>query len=233
MLVVEKPTRPDVDFRYRIFNADGSEVEQCGNGARCFVKFVRDQGRTSQNEIRVETASGVIAPRLLDGGEVIVDMGVPRFRPEEIPFLADHEAVTRPLGVGDEVVEITVVSMGNPHAVQLVANVDDAPVITQGPLIEHHPRFPQRVNAGYMQVVDRANIRLRVWERGAGETLACGTGACAAVVAGVRRGLLDGRVRVETRGGALSIAWPGPGANVTMTGPASTVFEGQWVVPAT
>jgi diaminopimelate epimerase len=233
VLVVEKPTRPDVDFRYRIFNADGGEVEQCGNGARCFVKFVRDQGLTSQSEIRVETASGVIAPRLIDGGEVIVEMGVPRFRPEEIPFVADHDATTQPLDVGGDVVEITVVSMGNPHAVQLVANVDDAPVTTQGPFIEHHPRFPKRVNAGYMQVVDRANIRLRVWERGAGETLACGTGACAAVVAGVRRGLLDGRVRVETRGGALTIAWPGPGENVTMTGPASTVFEGQWVVPAT
>jgi diaminopimelate epimerase len=232
VLVVEKPTRPDVDFRYRIFNADGGEVEQCGNGARCFVKFVRDQGLTSQHEIRVETAGGVISPKLVDGGEVIVDMGIPRFRPDEIPFAADCEAVTHRLDVGGESIEVSVVSMGNPHAVQVVADVDRAPVTTQGPLIEHHPRFPKRVNAGYMQVADRANIRLRVWERGAGETLACGTGACAAVVAGVRRGLLDARVRVETRGGALTIAWPGTGTNVTMTGPATSVFEGEWVVPA-
>jgi len=232
VLVVEPAPRDDVDFRYRIFNADGGEVEQCGNGARCFVKFVRDQGLTAKREIRVDTAGGVIAPVLRDDGEVSVDMGVPRFAPAEIPFLADDDAVVRRLDVNGAAVEVTVVSMGNPHAVQVVADVDAAPVTTQGPLIEHHPRFPQRVNAGYMQVRDRANIRLRVWERGAGETLACGTGACAAVVAGVMRGLLDPVVRVETRGGALTIAWPGPGAPVTMTGPATTVFEGDIEMPA-
>ena len=232
VLVVEPAPRDDVDFRYRIFNPDGGEVEQCGNGARCFVKFVRDQGLTAKREIRVDTAGGVIAPALRDDGEVSVDMGVPRFAPAEIPFLADDDAVVRRLDVNGATVEVTVVSMGNPHAVQVVADVDAAPVTTQGPLIEHHPRFPQRVNAGYMQVRDRANIRLRVWERGAGETLACGTGACAAVVAGVMRGLLDPVVRVETRGGALTIAWPGPGAPVTMTGPATTVFEGDIEMPA-
>ena len=232
VLVVEPAPRDDVDFRYRIFNADGGEVEQCGNGARCFVKFVRDQGLTAKREIRVDTAGGVIAPVLRDDGEVSVDMGVPRFAPAQIPFLADDDAVVRRLDVNGATVEVTVVSMGNPHAVQVVADVDAAPVTTQGPLIEHHPRFPQRVNAGYMQVRDRANIRLRVWERGAGETLACGTGACAAVVAGVMRGLLDPVVRVETRGGALTIAWPGPGAPVTMTGPATTVFEGDIEMPA-
>ena len=232
VLVVEPAPRDDVDFRYRIFNADGGEVEQCGNGARCFVRFVREQGLTGKREIRVDTAGGVIAPVLRDDGEVSVDMGVPRFAPAEIPFLADDDAVVRRLDVNGATVEVTVVSMGNPHAVQVVADVDAAPVTTQGPLIEHHPRFPQRVNAGYMQVRDRANIRLRVWERGAGETLACGTGACAAVVAGVMRGLLDPVVRVETRGGALTIAWPGPGAPVTMTGPATTVFEGDIEMPA-
>ena len=235
VLVVERSSRSDVDFRYRIFNADGGEVEQCGNGARCFVKFVRDHGLTTKREIRVETAGGVIAPVLREEGAVSVvsvDMGVPRFAPADIPFAADGEAVVHRIDVGGTSVEVSVVSMGNPHAVQVVADVDAAPVTTQGPQIEHHPRFPQRVNAGYMQVRDRANIRLRVWERGAGETLACGTGACAAVVAGIRRGLLDPAVRVETRGGILDIAWPGPGAPVTMTGPAVTVFEGEWDVSA-
>jgi diaminopimelate epimerase len=228
VLVVEAPTRPDVDFRYRIYNADGGEVEQCGNGARCFVRFVRDQGLTDKREIRVETAGGVIVPVEGQDGRVTVDMGVPRFAPAAIPFLADREATIHPLDVGSRTVEITVVSMGNPHAVQVVANVERAPVTTEGPVIEHHPRFPERVNAGYMEVRDRANIRLRVWERGAGETPACGTGACAAVVAGVRRGLLDGEVRVATRGGVLAIAWAGPGAPVMMTGPATSVFEGEW-----
>jgi len=233
VLLVEPAPRADVDFRYRIFNADGGEVEQCGNGARCFVRFVRDQGLTDKREIRVDTAGGVIAPALRADGEVSVDMGVPRFAPAEIPFRAedDGDAVVRRLDVNGDAVEITVVSMGNPHAVQVVADVDAAPVTAQGPLIERHPRFPQRVNAGYMQVRDRANIRLRVWERGTGETLACGTGACAAVAAGILRGLLDPVVRVETRGGALTIAWPGPGAPVTMTGPATTVFEGEIELP--
>jgi len=232
ILVVERPTRPDADFRYRIYNADGGEVEQCGNGARCFVKFVTDQGYTAARRIRVETAGGMIAPEIGAGGEVTVDMGVPRFAPAAIPFVADAEAVTHLLDVDGAMVEITVVSIGNPHAVQVVADVDRAPVTTQGPRLECHPRFPQRVNAGYMQVVDRATIRLRVWERGAGETPACGTGACAAVVAGIRRGLLDSTVRVQTRGGWLTIAWPGPGAPVAMTGPAATVFEGEWEWPA-
>jgi len=235
VLVVEAAPRDDVDFRYRIFNADGGEVEQCGNGARCFVKFVREQALTAKRAIRVDTAGGVIAPVLQDDGEVAVDMGVPRFLPADIPFVAGDEeaaAVVRRLDVSGTMVDITVVSMGNPHAVQVVADVDAAPVTVQGPQIEHHPRFPQRVNAGYMQVRDRANIRLRVWERGAGETLACGTGACAAVAAGVMRGLLDQRVRVETRGGSLTIRWPGPGAPVTMTGPAMTVFEGEIEIPA-
>jgi diaminopimelate epimerase len=233
VLVVEKATRPDVDFRYRIYNADGGEVEQCGNGARCFVRFVREQGLTAKRAIRVETAGGLIVPEVVDTGEVTVDMGVPRFRPDEIPFAAGEDSVVHALEVDGRTVEITVVSMGNPHAVQRVEDVDRAPVSTEGPRIEMHERFPNRVNAGYMQVVDRANIRLRVWERGAGETPACGTGACAAVVAGIRRGLLDPRVRVETRGGALTIEWPGAGAPVAMTGPATTVFEGQWEVPAT
>jgi diaminopimelate epimerase len=231
VLLVEAPTRPDVDFRYRIFNADGGEVEQCGNGARCFVKFVRSHGLTAKREIRVETAGGVIVPVERDDGEVRVDMGVPRFAPNEIPFTAEREAMIHVIDVGGREIEISVVSMGNPHAVQVVPDVAHAPVATEGPLLEHHPRFPERVNAGYMQVVDRANIRLRVWERGAGETLACGTGACAAVVAGIRRGLLDAAVRVETRGGALAIEWSGSGAPVMMTGPATTVFEGEWEIP--
>jgi diaminopimelate epimerase len=228
VLVVERPTRPDADFRYRIWNADGGEVEQCGNGARCFVKFVRDRGMTDKARIRVETAAGIIVPEVVAGGEVAVDMGVPRFAPAEIPFAGDGEVIVRPLAIGGRVVQVTLVSMGNPHAVQVVADVDRAPVTTEGPALESDPRFPQRVNAGYMQVVDRANIRLRVWERGAGETPACGTGACAAVVAGIRRGLLDRTARVAMRGGELTVAWPRDGAPVTMTGPAATAFEGQW-----
>jgi diaminopimelate epimerase len=219
------------DFRYRIFNADGGEVEQCGNGARCFVIFVRERGLTTKREIRVETASGVIVPRLEDDGEVTVDMGVPRFAPADVPFIGGTGAIAEPLDVDGDVVEISALSMGNPHAVQQVDDVEHAPVATQGPRIERHPRFPERVNAGFMQVVDRATIRLRVYERGAGETLACGTGACAAVVAGRRRGLLDERVRVITRGGELSIAWAGDGASVMMKGPAHTVFEGEWRCP--
>jgi diaminopimelate epimerase len=230
VLVVEKPGRDDVDFRYRIFNADGGEVEQCGNGARCFVQFVRDRGLTAKRVIRVETKGGIIEPRLEDDGQVTVDMGIPRFAPEEIPFAGGSSAVIQPLDVGGAPVRVSVVSMGNPHAVQTVDDVDDAPVATQGPRIERHPRFPNGVNAGYMQIVDRANIRLRVWERGAGETLACGTGACAAVVSGIRLGLLDSPVSVATRGGALTVAWNGGESPVFMTGPATTVFEGEWQV---
>jgi diaminopimelate epimerase len=227
ILVVEKPTQAGVDFRYRIFNADGGEVEQCGNGARCFVRFVHEQGLTEQREIRVETMKGIIAPRLEGDGNVTVDMGIPRFLPQEIPFLHDDDTVVYHLDVADETLEISVVSMGNPHAVQVVDCVDAAPVGAHGPLIESHARFPQRVNAGFMQVVDTHAIRLRVYERGSGETMACGTGACAAVVAGIRRGLLESPVRVSTRGGDLNIAWGGDGRPVRMTGPAVTVFSGE------
>ncbi|MBS1209549.1 MAG: dapF [Proteobacteria bacterium] len=226
ILIVERPTQAGVDFRYRIFNADGGEVEQCGNGARCFVRFVVDKQLTSKTEIRVETKAGIITPRLVDNGLVTVDMGVPIFEPARIPFVSDSDAVVQPLDLEGQMLAITAVSMGNPHAVQVVANVDTAPVDVQGPRIEHHPRFPARVNAGFMQIVNEHSIRLRVFERGAGETLACGTGACAAVVAGIQRQLLDTPVRVETRGGELSIAWSGPGTPVLMTGPALSVFEG-------
>ena len=231
VLVVEQSSRPDADFRYRIFNADGGEVEQCGNGARCFVRFVHDKGLTARRAIRVETQCGLIEPRLEDDGLVSVDMGVPRFEPTRVPFIAESDALVQRLELDGGAVEITALSMGNPHAVQVVANVDAAPVGVQGPLIENHPRFPQRVNAGFMQVVDRHAIRLRVFERGAGETLACGTGACAAVAAGIARGLLDSPVRVATRGGELAIAWGGPGQPVLMTGPATTVFEGEIELP--
>jgi diaminopimelate epimerase len=227
LLVVEKPESSANDFRYRIFNADGGEVEQCGNGARCFARFVLDQGLTTKRQIRVETASGVIQPALEDSGRVTVDMGVPRFAPREVPFLAEDTRLVYPLVVAGVTIEVSVLSMGNPHAVQIVESVERAPVTTQGPLIEHHPAFPQRVNAGYMQALSRSHIRLRVWERGAGETLACGTGACAAVVAGIRRGLLEREVRVTTRGGDLMIRWPGDSAPVMMTGDAVAVFDGE------
>ncbi len=231
ILVVEPPQIDDADFRYRIFNADGSEVEQCGNGARCFVRFVHEQGLTEKREIRVETMAGIIMPRLEADGQVTVDMGVPRFTPADIPFLAESDDLVQTLEFDGRSAEITAVSMGNPHAVQVVDNVDSAPVGRDGPWIEAHPRFPKRANAGFMEVVDRHAIRLRVHERGAGETLACGTGACAAVVAGIRRGLLDSPVRVTTRGGDLSIAWGGVGRPVLMTGPAVTVFTGELELP--
>ena len=228
LLLVEKPREAGNDFRYRIWNGDGGEVEQCGNGARCFARFVRDVGLTDKRELAVETASGVIRPRVEESGEVTVDMGEPRFRPEEVPFTgASEPRITYALSVGGMTVEASVLSMGNPHAVQVVEDVDRAPVTTQGPLIEHHPTFPQRVNVGYMQPVGRDHIRLRVWERGAGETLACGTGACAAVVAGIRRGMLAPEVRVTTRGGDLRICWNGPGSPVMMTGDAVRVFDGE------
>jgi diaminopimelate epimerase len=231
ILVVEKPSRDGIDFGYRIFNADGGEVEQCGNGARCFVRYVSDHGLSDKRELRVETRSGIIAPRLEANGEVTVNMGVPAFAPADIPFESDSDALVQALQVGDRRVDISVVSIGNPHAVQVVGDVDTAPVATEGPLIERHPRFAARVNAGYMQIVDRHAIRLRVYERGAGETLACGSGACAAVVVGIRRKLLDSPVRVTTHGGDLSIAWTGPGQPVMMTGPATTVFSGEIEIP--
>jgi diaminopimelate epimerase len=238
ILVVERPTVPGVDFRYRIFNSDGGEVEQCGNGARAFVRFVRDKGLTGERSIRVQTMAGIIAPRLEDDGSVTVDMGAPRLEPAEVPFdnaglggWAEGRDTLWPLALqqagGSNNVFVSVVSMGNPHAVQVVDDVDTAAVAETGPLIEHHPRFPKRVNAGYMQVVDRHHIRLRVFERGAGETLACGTGSCAAVVAGIRRGLLDSPVQVSARGGELSIAWAGEGQPVYLSGPAVAVFEGE------
>jgi diaminopimelate epimerase len=232
ILLVEQPRQPDTDFYYRIFNADGSEVEQCGNGARCFVRYVREHGLTGKIEIRVGTLGGVIVPRLGADGQVTVNMGVPEFDPSRIPFQAERRAPTYMLDVGGRQVEICALSMGNPHAVQLVPDVERAPVQTEGAAIEVHPRFPQRVNAGYVQVVNRGHIRLRVFERGAGETLACGTGACAAVAAGIQRGLLDRRVTVTTRGGDLGILWEGEGKPVLMTGPAVTVFEGELVLEA-
>ncbi len=227
ILLVEKPARDDVDFRYRIFNADGGEVEQCGNGARCFVRFVHDKCLTDKTTIRVETASGVIEPRLLDSGLVTVNMGAPRFAPADIPFAAEAEALTYPLKVGQHVIEIAALSMGNPHAVLRVNDLDSAPVDILGAAIESHARFPQRVNAGFMQVLTPHDVRLRVYERGAGETLACGTGACAAAVAGIRQGWLQSPVSVHTKGGDLVIEWAGQGQPVYMTGPAVTVFEGE------
>jgi diaminopimelate epimerase len=234
ILLVEASDRPGIDFRYRIFNADGGEVEQCGNGARCFVKFVRDRGLTDARTIRVETRGGLIEPRLHDDGTVTVDMGVPVFEPAQVPFDAaglvarEHGAARLwPLEVAGRTVELDVMSIGNPHAVQLVADADAAPVAVEGPQIEQHPRFALRVNAGYMQVLDRHAIRLRVWERGAGETLACGTGACAAAVAGIRRGALDSPLTVRARGGDLRIEWRGDGHPVRMTGPAVKVFDGE------
>jgi diaminopimelate epimerase len=238
MLVVEKPTQPGCDFRYRIFNSDGGEVEQCGNGARAFAKFVTQKGLTDKRSISVETMAGIIAPRLEDNGNVTVDMGAPVLEPARVPFDADGlDGVAEgrdmlwplvlELGGDKETVLVSVVSMGNPHAVQLVGDVDTAPVELTGPLIEHHPRFPRRVNAGFMQLVNRQHIRLRVFERGVGETLACGTGTCAAVVAGIRRGLLDSPVTVDARGGQLAIAWAGEGQPVYLTGPAVTVYEGE------
>ena len=227
MLVVEPARSSETDFYYRIFNADGGEVSQCGNGARCFVRYVHDKGLSAKNAIRVETRSGIIEPRLEKDGRVTVNMGVPIFEPARIPFVAERRALTYALEVGGRKRDISAVSMGNPHAVQIVADVDAAPVASEGPLIECHPRFPERVNAGYMQIVDRGHIKLRVFERGAGETLSCGTGACAAAVAGIARGLLDSPVKVDTRGGVLEIAWPGEAQPVSMTGPAQSVFEGE------
>lgn len=226
VLLVEPASRDGVDFRYRIFNADGGEVEQCGNGARCFARYVRDKGLTGKDEIAVETRSGVIFTRIEANGEVAINMGPPRFEPEKVPFEAPARANVYDLEVGGQTVQVSVLSVGNPHAVQIVPDVDRAPVATQGPLIERHPRFPERVNVGYMQIVDRTHIRLRVYERGAGETLACGSGACAAVVAGRRRGLLDERVEASLRGGKLQVCFTRDGGPVWLTGPATVVFEG-------
>ncbi len=227
LLIVEPPTDPDMDFKYRIFNADGSEVEQCGNGARCFARFVYDKRLTSKKSINVETSGGNIQLNLTDDGGVTVDMGMPRLVPDTIPFVADNQQEKYQLDVDGETFSIGAVSMGNPHGVLVVDDVDTAPVELLGPKIESHPRFPNRVNVGFMQVVSRDEIRLRVYERGAGETLACGTGACAAVVAGRLQGLLNEVVEVHLPGGTLKIQWSGEGAPVMMTGPAARVFEGQ------
>lgn len=238
ILSVRPAPAPGIDFEYVIHNADGSEVEQCGNGARCFARYVHDAGLTGKDRIRVQTLGGVIEPRLNADGRVTVDMGAPIFELERVPFDASNLSPvakgawqTWPVVVDGVTVPLAVLSMGNPHAVQLVPDVESAPVRTQGPLIEHHARFPRRVNAGFLQIVDRTQVKLRVWERGAGETLACGTGACAAAVAGMRLGRLDARVDVQTRGGVLTIEWAGEGQPVYMTGPATTVFQGEVDVP--
>jgi diaminopimelate epimerase len=227
ILIVEKAVSKEADFHYRIFNADGGEVEQCGNGARCFLRFVHDQKLTTKREIVVETRGGLISPRLEQDGRVTVDMGEPVFDPALVPFEGGSGAAIESLAIADDMLDVSVLSMGNPHAVLVVDDIESAQVVKLGPMIEHHPRFPKRVNAGFMQVMDRHSIRLRVYERGAGETLSCGTGACAAVVAGIRRSLLDSPVSVATRGGVLSITWNGNGQPVQMTGPAITVFAGE------
>jgi diaminopimelate epimerase len=237
LLLVEKPDIDGVDFKYRIFNCDGGEVEHCGNGARCFLKFVRDRGLTNKISVRVQVQQGVIVLTMQENGDVVVDMGRPEFQPSLVPF--DSEGLEGriegadtlwPLVVQGETRWVSTVSMGNPHAVQIVADVEAAPVLSEGPLIEHHLRFPKRVNAGFMQIVNRNAVKLRVFERGAGETLACGTGACAAVAAGIRRGVLDSPVQVQTHGGVLTITWDGArdsAAPLFMAGPATTVFAGE------
>ncbi|EHK70242.1 MULTISPECIES: diaminopimelate epimerase [Pseudomonadaceae] len=227
LLIVETPSTPDVDFRYRIFNADGSEVEQCGNGARCFARFVFDKRLTVKKQIRVETKGGIIELLLKGDGQVRVDMGAPRLQAAEIPFIAETETLSHAVQVEGETVELAVVSMGNPHGVLRVADVDQAPVLTLGPKLECHPRFPQKANIGFLQVIDAQRARLRVWERGVGETRACGTGACAAAVAGIRQGWLKSPVSIELPGGLLNIEWDGVGQSVLMTGPATRVYEGQ------
>ena len=230
VLVVEPSDREDADFRYRIFNADGGEVEQCGNGARCFARFVRDRGLSDKDSLCVTTAAGLLRLEIQADGRVMVDMGQPRLTPADVPFFATARAPLYPIAADGIELEIGVVSMGNPHAVLRVDDVEHAPVAHLGPLLERHGRFPQRANVGFMQVVAPDHVRLRVYERGVGETLACGSGACAAVVVGRRWGLLWPNVRVELPGGVLDIHWAGEGESVTMTGPAVTVFEG-WIEP--
>ncbi|EKA3120552.1 diaminopimelate epimerase [Vibrio alginolyticus] len=227
LLVVEAPYDPETDFHYRIFNADGSEVEQCGNGARCFARFVRLKGLTNKYSISVSTKKGKMILNIEDDGEVTVNMGVPEFEPNKIPFKAKQKEKTYIMRAGDNTLFCGAVSMGNPHVVTVVDDVDTAEVETLGPLLESHERFPERVNAGFMQVMSRDHIRLRVYERGAGETQACGSGACAAVAVGIRQGLLDENVKVSLPGGELRIAWQGPGKPLFMTGPTTHVFDGQ------
>jgi len=228
LLLVEKPTQAGVDFQYRIFNADGSEVAQCGNGARCFAQFVHDKKLSDKASIAVETASGIIYPTLKENGNVTVDMGVPQFSPDKIPFVSENKAIRYTLELDKTPnVEMGVVSMGNPHAVMLVDDIDTADVETLGAMIETHPHFPERVNVGFMQVVSSTQINLRVYERGAGETQACGTGACAAAVIGIQQGLLDKEVKVSLPGGDLDIVWAGDQDSVWMTGPATQVYDGE------
>ena len=227
LLVVEPASRPDVDFRYRIFNCDGTEVEQCGNGARCFARYVLDKRLTVKRQLRVETKGGIIELDIRNDGQIGVNMGPPRLQPAEIPFVADAQALSYDVEVDGQLVALAAVSMGNPHAVLRVDDVDSAPVHSLGPKLEHHPRFPKRVNVGFIQVLDRQHAKLRVWERGAGETQACGTGACAAAVAAISQGWMDSPVQIELPGGRLSIEWAGPGQPVMMTGPAMRVYEGQ------
>ena len=243
ILSVRPAPGPGLDFEYVIHNADGGEVEHCGNGARCFVRYVRDKGLTDRNPVRVKVKRGELSLRLLDDGRVTVDMGPPVFALARVPFDASGLAPQTQGGFerwpvdlpGVGAVLLSVLSMGNPHAVLLAGDVDHAPLASWGPLIEAHPRFPERVNVGFLQPIDRRSVRLRVFERGVGETLACGTGACAAVVAGIRLGLLDDEVEVDTPGGRLSVAWtdtPDHGAPVLLTGPATTVFDGQLDLPS-
>jgi diaminopimelate epimerase len=233
LLIAEPPSDPEMDFRYRIYNADGSEAEQCGNGARCFLRFVRDRGLTTKTSVKLETSTGPIECRLERDGNITVNMGKPRLTPETIPFTADRAQILYelkvhvPLCSNETKLCISAINMGNPHAVLKVDNVDDAPVSQLGPVIESHERFPERVNVGFMQIVDRGHIRLRVFERGVGETRACGSGACAAVVAGRLQGLLDPEVEVELTGGKLSLAWEGDESPVMMTGPACRIYEGR------
>ncbi|WP_188149441.1 diaminopimelate epimerase [Teredinibacter waterburyi] len=227
VLVVEAPQNPDADFSYRIFNHDGSEVENCGNGARCFAIFVRQRHLTTKTIINAETRGGMLQLHVHPDDSVTVDMGAPRLTPAEIPFVAPSEAPSYRLQLNQQELEIGAVSMGNPHAVTLVDNLDAYPVAEVGAEVECHSRFPNRVNAGFMQIINRNQIHLRVFERGVGETIACGTGACAAMVSGVQRGLLDNQVSVNLPGGQLQIEWDGPGKPVKMTGPATTVFHGQ------
>jgi len=231
LLLVEKPSLADVDFRYRIFNADGSEVEQCGNGVRCFAKFVRNKGMTDKEIIAVETASGIVYPAIQPNGDVKVDMGAPRFKPTEIPFDNEQQANAYDIDVSGELRSFGVVSMGNPHAITLVDDIATDEVSRIGPVVENHLLFPERVNVGFMHVVSDEFIELRVFERGSGETLACGTGACAAVVTGVQQGLLAREVTVKLAGGELNIAWPDQSSSVWMTGPAEHVFDGEIAWP--
>ncbi len=227
LLLVEPPSKPDMDFKYRIFNADGSEVEQCGNGARCFAVFVTDQGLTDKNVIKVETANSDIELRIKDDGRVLVDMNTPRLEPSQVPFIAAQADTVYAVEVDGEVLKVSAISMGNPHAVLMVDDVAEAPIERLGPKLEQHPHFPEKTNVGFMEVVHRRFIKLRVFERGAGETMACGTGACAAVVAGIQRGALDSPVEVKLPGGNLNISWDGPGHNLMMEGPAMSIYQGK------